>query len=77
MTKLDQPSFVKIAAEYAPYHTMPAFAQGAADYQARKYNSKLTGVDRQAWDRGQEAMMRLSIAISRTLVAAQARGINT
>ena len=42
---------------YAPYHTMPEFAEGYADYQHCKYR-EFDGVAAQAYDRGAECAMR-------------------
>jgi hypothetical protein len=53
-------TFNEIAAEYAPYHQLPAFAKGAEDYMDGVFESSLTGVEAQAWDRGSEAAMRFT-----------------
>jgi hypothetical protein len=54
-------TFNEIAAEYAPYHTLPAFAKGAEDYMDSKFDCPFAGgVDGQAWDRGMEAAMRFT-----------------
>lgn len=47
-----------IAHQYAPYHTMAAFKQGAADYLAGRCQN-LEGVVGQAYDRGAECAMRV------------------
>ena len=55
-------SFPEIAAEYAPYHTMPAFEEGMTAYMEQCYNNPYVdpkdGVKAQAWDRGLEAVSR-------------------
>lgn len=48
-----------LKAEYAPYHTMPEFELGLADYAAGKLRN-LDGVAGQAYDRGAECAMRLA-----------------
>ena len=47
--------------EYAPYHVMPAFQQGMADYAASR-RAELSGVAGQAYDRGLECAMRTARA---------------
>ena len=49
-----------LAAEYAPYNTMQAFAEGVADYQSGKKLSERQGMDAQAYDRGAECAMRVA-----------------
>jgi hypothetical protein len=51
-------------ADYAPYHTMPAFDEGIDDYMngcfENPYDGKpREGVNAQAWDRGSEYAMRV------------------
>jgi hypothetical protein len=49
----------ELKAQYAPYHTMPQFARGFADYQAGHPDYQYAGdVDQQAYDRGAECAMR-------------------
>ena len=52
----------KLRAEYAPYDKMPAFEDGMRDYTHRGFNPLVyyTGVDGQAYDRGQECAMRMA-----------------
>jgi len=50
------------AAEYAPYHTMPAFWRGVRDYQFGAVCSTDLGVHAQAYDRGAECAMRVERA---------------
>lgn len=45
--------------EYAPYDTMPAFAEGERAYFAGCYDNPHTDVAAQAWDRGLELSMRV------------------
>jgi hypothetical protein len=46
--------------DYAPYHTLPAFNDGIADYMEGRYdNPHDDGVAAQAWDRGSEYAMRV------------------
>jgi hypothetical protein len=56
------PSYVNLEAiwaEYAPYHTMPKFDEGFADYLAGRFGTKnYRGVEGQAYDRGLEAGSR-------------------
>lgn len=51
-----------IKAEYAPYHTMPAFTFGYDCYDLGIYESGFTGVAAQAFDRGLEAAMQVARA---------------
>jgi hypothetical protein len=59
-------SFNEIAATYAPYHTMPAFQEGAEAYAKGRYDNPFQGVAAQAWDRGLEAAMRFARPIPKT-----------
>jgi hypothetical protein len=43
---------------YAPYHTMPVFLQGHADYRNQALSQDKQGVEAQAYDRGAECAMR-------------------
>ena len=53
----------EIKARYAPYHTMPEFEQGYADYMAGKiFIANIPGVGGQAYDRGAEAAMKVKNA---------------
>jgi hypothetical protein len=55
------PSYVNLEAiwaEYAPYHTMPKFDEGFADYLAGHPRKEFKGIAAQAYDRGQEAGSR-------------------
>jgi len=52
-----------IKASYAPYHTLPGFETGYTDYLANRYRHReFHGVDGQAYDRGQNAAMRVTRA---------------
>ena len=51
-------SYTEIAAEYAPYNTMPEFQRAAQDYMDRIARNMGNGVAAQAYDRGLEAAMR-------------------
>lgn len=51
-----------IKAEYAPYNTMAAFQAGYQDYMDGTKPFDLDGVDGQAYDRGQEAAMKVNRA---------------
>jgi hypothetical protein len=51
-----------IKVEYAPYHIHPFFEAGYADYMDGYRGSELTGVEAQAYERGQEAAMRVQRA---------------
>jgi hypothetical protein len=56
-------TYPEIAAEYAPYHTMTAFAKGTSAYMNRVFDNPYSieqGVKAQAWDRGLEAAMRFT-----------------
>ena len=48
-----------ICNEYRPYHTLPEFQEGFADYQARRRDKDYDGVAGQAYDRGANAAMWL------------------
>jgi hypothetical protein len=45
--------------DYAPYHTLDAFQEGAAAYALGVYDNPHDGVDAQAWDRGLEYASRV------------------
>lgn len=46
--------------DYAPYHTLDAFAEGVADYsRALDASRNYHGLYAQAYDRGQEYAMRV------------------
>lgn len=52
------PSYIDLEAiwaEYAPYHTLPKFDEGFADYLAGRFGKEYQDVDGQAYDRGMEA----------------------
>lgn len=54
----------QIKAEYAPYNTMLAFGSGYDHYMSGHVGPSpfLSGVDAQAYDRGQEAAMKVQRA---------------
>jgi hypothetical protein len=51
-------TLLEICQHYAPYHTMPEFAEGFDAYEAGIYINPYVNVAGQAWDRGLEAAMR-------------------
>jgi hypothetical protein len=56
-------TFPEIAAEYAPYDTLPEFQLGSQDYMDRRHDNPFgieQGLKAQAWDRGAEAAMRFT-----------------
>ena len=60
MTNIPYIDTAAIKTLYAPYHTMPAFEQGFTDYgHGTPYRHSFLGMDRQAYDRGQEAAMKI------------------
>ena len=53
-----------MAADYAPYHQLPAFDEGIDDYMSGRFDNPYDGDPRQglaaqAWDRGSEYAMRV------------------
>lgn len=57
-------TYLEIAAEYAPYNTMPEFNEGTTDYLEGRYEERYhranEGLKAQAWDRGMEAASRFT-----------------
>jgi hypothetical protein len=58
--------------DYAPYHLMFAFNEGAADYKTNWIENPYTAdsVEAQAWGRGLEYAMRLARWVRRGSIAA-------